>query len=250
MELLPARAQASLTSADAGQVAQAEIVSITGSPADLRSDGKEPYPRPAPLPTQIGPLGIRFDFNLGARVSIPTGKPWRVRLRDLDTKNVLFESSAGGTFINSTKRYFIRFQIEIMDDNNAFYRHDYCARKEKVLIQFPVGTLGDIIAWFPYAVKFKDQHDCELTCAMSELLIPLFQEAYPNITFVTHENVKPEIFYATYSIGLFFTDEDRVWQPCDFRLVGLHRTAGYILGVDPVEIAPKLSSTFRNLSGH
>jgi len=53
--------------------------------------------------------------------------------------------------------------------------------------------------------------------------------------------VKPEEFYATYCLGLFFDDDDRVWQPCDFRLVGLHRTAGYILGVNPTEMAPKLS---------
>jgi hypothetical protein len=35
-----------------------------------------------------------------------------------------------------------------------------------------------------------------------------------------------EAFYATYSLGLFFDDPDNIWQPCDFRLVGLHRTAG------------------------
>jgi autotransporter strand-loop-strand O-heptosyltransferase len=52
--------------------------------------------------------------------------------------------------------------------------------------------------------------------------------------------VKPEKYYASYCIGLFFDDEERIWQPCDFRLVGLHRTAGYILGVDPTEEPPLL----------
>ena len=46
-------------------------------------------------------------------------------------------------------------------------------------------------------------------------------------------------FYATYSLGLFFGDEAAVWQPTDFRHVGLHRTAGYILGVGPGEDAPR-----------
>ena len=27
-------------------------------------------------------------------------------------------------------------------------------RGREVLIQFPVGTLGDILGWFPYAAKF------------------------------------------------------------------------------------------------
>ena len=43
---------------------------------------KRPYPLPAAVPTQAGPLGIKFDFNLGARVAIPDGKLWRVRLWD------------------------------------------------------------------------------------------------------------------------------------------------------------------------
>jgi autotransporter strand-loop-strand O-heptosyltransferase len=75
---------------------------------------------------------------------------------------------------------------------------------------------------------------------MGDKLIALFQDAYPDITFVTHEEVKTELFYATYSIGLFFDDRDCNFQPTDFRHVGLHRTAAYILGVDPTELAPRL----------
>ena len=111
--------------------------------------------------------------------------------------------------------------------------HEYSARDQNVLINFPVGTLGDPMGWFPYAVKFKELHGCRLTCAMGEKLIVLFRDAYPDINFLTHEEVKTENYYATYSIGLFFDDKDFVFQPCDFRHVGLHRTAGYILGVDP-----------------
>jgi autotransporter strand-loop-strand O-heptosyltransferase len=204
---------------------------------------KGPYPPPAAVPTHEAPQGIRFDFNLGARVALPPGNPWRVRLRDLDTGNILFESSAGAGFINSSKRYYLRLRIEIFDGETPLFTHDYNARDKRVLIQFPVGTLGDIMGWFPYAVKFLEKHGCQLSCAMSKLLIPLFQDAYPNIEFLTHEDVKADSFYATYCIGLFFDDEDRIWQPCDFRLVGLHRTAGYILGVDPTETPPKLALT-------
>jgi autotransporter strand-loop-strand O-heptosyltransferase len=109
-----------------------------------------------------------------------------------------------------------------------------------VLIQFPVGTLGDPMGWFPYAIKFKEKHGCRLTCAMGAPLIALFRDAYPDIEFVTHEELKPERYYASYSIGLFFDDKDFIFQPSDFRHVGLHRTAGYILGVDPTEKAPNI----------
>ena len=123
--------------------------------------------------------------------------------------------------------------------------HDYDARGRDVLVQFPIGTLGDILAWFPYAARFGHRHGCQLTCAMSGLIIPLLRDAYPNIVFVTHDEMVDqgiaERAYATYSLGLFFDDAVCEWQPTDFRVVGLHRTAGYILGVDPVEEAPLLA---------
>jgi autotransporter strand-loop-strand O-heptosyltransferase len=79
---------------------------------------------------------------------------------------------------------------------------------------------------------------------MSGLLIPLLRDAYPSIRFVTHEELIEQkisdTVYATYCLGLFFDDAENVFQPTDFRQVGLHRTAGYILGVDPTEEAPRL----------
>jgi autotransporter strand-loop-strand O-heptosyltransferase len=225
------------------EMPDAAVIPIDDPRTDLpetASADNSNYPPAATVPTQIGPQGIRFDFNLGARVALPAGKTWRVRLRDLDTGNILFESSAGSVFVNSTKRYFIRFGIEVLDQDLAFFQADYSAENRNILVQFPVGTLGDTLGWFPYAVKFQEKHRCNLTCAMSERIIPLFRDAYPRINFVSHAEVKPETFYASYCIGLFFDDEDRIWQPCDFRLVGLHRTAAYILGVDPAEIAPQL----------
>ncbi len=209
-------------------------------PAVSKPQERAPYPPPAALPTQVGPRGIRFDFNLGCRVLLPAGD-WHVRLRDLETGNILFETESRGSFINSTKRYYVRIALEVRQDGETVLAHEYDARDRDVLVQFPVGTLGDTMGWFPYAVKFQEKHGCRLTCAMSGLIIPLFRDAYPEITFVTHEEVEAERFYATYCIGLFFDDEDRVWQPCDFRLVGLHRTAGYILGVDPAEKPPRLA---------
>src|SRR5260370_29172448 len=75
---------------------------------------------------------------------------------------------------------------------------------------------------------------------MADKFIALFKQAYPEITSLTNEDLKPEKYYATYSLGLFFDDKECIYQPCDFRHVGLHRTAGYILGVDPTEVPPDI----------
>jgi autotransporter strand-loop-strand O-heptosyltransferase len=215
-------------------------------------EGKSAYPPPHAVPTQEGPEGIRFDFNHGARVLLPTrtsGK-WRVRLRDLDTGNILFQSENQGALVRSSKRWFVRFRVEVWSledgqDDRLVLTHDYDARGREVLIQFPVGTLGDILAWFPYAARFAEAHPgARVTCALSGLIVPILRDAYPAITLLTHDELVaqkvPERVYASYALGLFFEDAACDWQPTDFRQVGLHRTAAYILGVDPAEEAPRL----------
>jgi autotransporter strand-loop-strand O-heptosyltransferase len=215
-------------------------------PASAASSTAEPpkrsYSAPSELPTQEAKRGVRFDFNEGCRILLPeAGRLWRVRLSDLDTGNVLFETELKSGRVNSTKRYYVRFRVEVWQESEAVLAHDHVAADREVLIQFPVGTLGDTVGWFPYAVKFKERHGCRLTCCIAEKLIPLFRDAYPEITFVAQDSVKPEQYYATYYLGLFFDDKDFVWQPSDFRHVGLHRTAGYILGVDPTEEPPRIA---------
>lgn len=214
---------------------------------------RPPYPPAAPRPTQAGPEGILFDFNQGCRVALPnrqTGS-WRVRLRDLDAGNILFQSENQGAVVNSTKRWFVRFGIEVWSledegEERLVFSHDYQARDRDVIIQFPIGTLGDTLGWFAYAARFAAFHPgSRVTCALSGKIIPLLRDAYPELILVTHEEMVErrleETAYATYSLGLFFDDTACDWQPTDFRQVGLHRTAGYILGVDPEEAAPRLA---------
>jgi autotransporter strand-loop-strand O-heptosyltransferase len=212
---------------------------------------KRPYPPAAEQPTQFGPHGIRFDFNAGARILLPARADgcWRVRLRDLETGNILFQSDNQGALVASAKRYHVRFGLEVWERDETgverrVFAHDYDARGREVLIQFPIGTLGDTLGWFPYAARFAAQHGARVTCAMSGLIIPLLRDAYPQLRFVTHEEMVEQGLaaqaYASYALGLFFDDKDNIHQPTDFRQVGLHRTAGYILGVDPTEQAPRL----------
>jgi len=226
--------------------------SSNAAAAATAEPAKGPYPPPAAQPTQAGPQGVRFDFNHGARVVLPprTEGKWRVRLRDLDTGNILFQSENKGAFVSSAKRYYVRIGIDVWDVDDAgtatsVLTHEYDASGREVLIQLPVGTIGDTIGWFHYVARFAAVHHARVICAMSGLIIPLLRDAYPELRLITHEELEAEKIgervYATYSIGLFFTDKDNIHQPTDFRHVGLHRTAGYILGVDPKEAPPRLA---------
>lgn len=118
---------------------QSEVAASSCGPAVTEPPPKSPYPAPAALPTQIGPQGIRFDFNLGAHVVFSnraTGK-WHVRLRDLDTGNILFESQNQGAFASSAKRYYVRFGVEVfdLDESGAetqVLSHEYNVRNRDV----------------------------------------------------------------------------------------------------------------------
>lgn len=222
-------------------------VSTAAGVPDDKDDGIErlhglPFPAPAPVPTQEGVHGLRYDFNLGIRVQIPEGDGWRLRFWDTETDTCLFDGRNGGEYVSSRKKYFMRGYIELFRDDKLVWAHDYDARGKKVAVIMPTGTLGDPLGWIPYADRFSQVHDCEVSIVVSEMIVTLMAPAYPHIRFLSEKefmDVRDE-FYATYYVGLFFRDEGEAWQPRDFRAVGLHRTAGWILGVDPTEIKPRV----------
>src|SRR5262249_49375684 len=94
--------------------------------------GELVYQAPPTVPTQEGPRGIRFDANDGCRVLVPEGK-WRVRLSDLDAGNILFETETGGVLVNSTKRYYMRFRIEVWQKDELVLHHDFDPTGREVL---------------------------------------------------------------------------------------------------------------------
>lgn len=66
-------------------------------PASTRAEAKAPYLPAASLSNQLGARGTRLDFNLGARMVLPsrTEGGWRVALGDLDTDSLLFHRERG-----------------------------------------------------------------------------------------------------------------------------------------------------------
>lgn len=75
---------------------------------------------------------------------------------------------------------------------------------------------------------------------MASDIITLLESQYPEIRFSPPGAVRQCSPYATYRIGLYFGG-NCTHQPVNFRQVGFHRIAGYILGVDPTEEPPRLN---------
>ena len=195
---------------------------------------------PGPVVRESGLPGVKLDFNYGARIVLPDDADYHVRLTDQDTSSILYEADARGAMITSTKKYYINFKVEIWKDGKLALTHNLDLKKKKVHIKFPVGTLGDILAWFPYAEEFRKKHQCQVCCSMSEEIGQLFAPAYPDITFLPPDTFPPDC-YATYYMGIFFPADDRFHQPTDFRVIGLALNIPYILGLDVVERRPILT---------
>ena len=164
---------------------------------------------------------------------------------DIDTSVILYSAdTVPGAYVTSVKKFFIRFRLIISrkGENEPIFTHDYDAGNKEVMIQLPVGTLGDSIGWFSYVERFQKKHQCKVLCVMTPWIADIVRNQYPDITFITAADTSRYKPYACYYMGLFFKgDVDH--QPIDFRYIGLHRTAGYILGVDPSDEPPRVDLT-------
>lgn len=195
----------------------------------------------AELPVYRGPHGIRYDFNDGCRVALPAGN-WRVRMRDADTGNVLFDQAMTGGRMNSSKRYFVRFALEIWKDDISVFAHVFEAENRVVLVRMEQGGIGDHIAWAGAVGAFAAKHRCRLYCKVRPDLRDLLQNAYPGIHFITKGDPDPAECYASYKVLVFYNDHDNLYQPTDYRFAGLCHTASYILGVAAIDRRPSFGA--------
>lgn len=198
--------------------------------------------QPPQMPTQDGPRGIKFDFNNGARVFLPKGQ-WLVEFVDDDSGNSLFSCAADSGWVMSAQKYFLPIRIIVRESGNPapVLVHTLSLWNKPVVIKFsPDGSLGDLIGWLTYIDRFQKKHQCRLECAIREDVAELVSGQYPDITFSALDGLKTSAPYATYKIGLFYSDSEHNYQPLDFRYTGPHRAAAYMLGVDPGEAPPLL----------
>ena len=207
-----------------------------GSSGSLSKEQPQPVPKPymafdaGEVQQESGLPGIKFDFNYGARVTVPQGE-YRVKFIDRKSCLTVYDAAASGVLVTSSKKYFVDFRIEVYEKDKLILAHDLDLKGKKVLIKCPTGILGDILAWFPYAEEFRKKHQCELYCSLAEDMAELFKPAYPQINYLKPEE-RPEGLYASYYLGIFFPCDDRLHQPSDFRVRGLHKNAAMILGLD------------------
>lgn len=191
------------------------------------------------IPSEEAVCGIRYDFNDGCRVLFPeTPGRYGVRLTDLDSGLETEETEVcpGGKF-NSRLRYFVRWRLEIFKDGELVFTHDMDCKGKEVLLELESDAIGDTIAWFSYAERFRRRHGCRLGVAMNPEIAAIFKRTYPEIDFFTRKERQCLAPYATYRLGVKYGDDGRR-QKRDYHQVSLDAMAGYDLGLDD-EIKPQ-----------
>lgn len=206
-------------------------------------------------PDLLGREGIRYDFNYGCRVQVPVAG-WRVRMRDRETNNIVFDDKLdAGEIAASRRKYFVRFQFDVFDGARLVFSHAFDATWRRVLIEIGSPALGDAIAWMPSIEAFRQQHECHLTVRLRAGLRGLFEDAYPAIQFVDdvpedeaggddaddgYDGEEVEPFYASYRLDRFTPFTDRDHQPTDARMSNLQDFASYMLAVPAIERRPNI----------
>ena len=186
---------------------------------------------------------FKVNFIKGATVEILGGKEGSYNIKFINnrTGEVPYETTIkNNMWTRCVMEYFIEWRIEVYENGNLWKTYIYNAENKRVYIAFDSKALGDTMSWIPYIDEFRKKHNCQVIC--STFMNDLFVKEYPEIEFVS-PGTGVDNLYAMYSIGLFYNDDDSInllKNPIDPKSVTLQKMASDIVGLDYVEVKPKI----------
>lgn len=182
----------------------------------------------------------------GAQIDVvgTSNREYHVEIIDPTTNEAFYGTSLKcGMYAKSARRYHRDWIWRITDSEGNQYEHKYDASGKRVYIAFESSSLGDTLAWVPFVEEFRKKHDCEVVC--STFHNELFIDEYPHIQFVDAGSIIHNI-YAMYRLGWFYDNNGPEphygHHSRDFRKYSLQGTACDILGLEDVEIRPKIKN--------
>lgn len=133
------------------------------------------------------------------------------------------------------RQYYEKWSLEVYEQGEKIYESTLNLEGKRVLISIDSKSLGDNIAWAPYALEFQKKHNCKviLSSFWNNIL------DYPEIEMVEPGTIVEDI-YAQYNIGWFY---DSNKEPVLPNTIPLQQAATNILGLEFKEIKPNLKYT-------
>jgi autotransporter strand-loop-strand O-heptosyltransferase len=167
-------------------------------------------------------------------------KKYEVEFIDKKTNATIYRTILkNNTWSRPSLKYFIDWKIVVKEEDGTVNEYETDLTNKNVLISFESFSLGDTIAWIPYAEEFVKKHNCNVTVSTPHL--DLFKSEYPNVTFV-RPGTSVDNIHAHYKLGLFITDDhfDLSKNPTPPNSLPLQKVASDILGLEYKEIKPKI----------
>ena len=144
-----------------------------------------------------------------------------------------------GWWGKGAKKYFVNWNMKVYKNEELIYDYKYDCTGKRVYISLESKSLGDTLAWFPYAEEFRKKHNCQVI--VSTFHNDFFKDQYPDLIFVNPGETVNNL-YAMYNVGWFYEDNKPNLNRnlSDFKQIPLQQAASDILGLDPIEVKPKL----------
>ena len=176
---------------------------------------------------------IKVSYLDGPKVEIlsNSNNNFFVEFINSDTNEVIHsEGINNNMWVNCNKKYFINWIIKV----NGEIVDKFDVRNKRVLICLDSSSIGDTIAWAPYAIKFAKKNNCDVILSTHHNKWFKGLEEYKDIKFIEPGGSTP--CYAQYNIG-WYKNNDGKWlddgsnlNVCN--LIPLQQTATDALGLE------------------
>jgi len=164
-----------------------------------------------------------------------TDKKYKVEFFDEKGVNRYSNEIGVNNWVKLNRSYYTKWRAKITSNDQTIYEETLDLTNKRVYISFDSKSLGDSVAWIPYALEFKKKHNC--TVIVSTFWNNLFEKTYPELEFV-RPGVSVDNLNAMYNIGWYYNADREPEMP---NTIPLQKTATNILGLDFEEIQPKIS---------
>ena len=166
-------------------------------------------------------------------LEIKSGLKADFKVQYFDGDKLVYENTIGSnSWVKLNRQYYTKWHSKVYMDGRLIHDDVLNLEGKRVYIALSSKSLGDTIAWAPYALEFQKKHKCKVI--MSTFLNKILD--IPEIELVEPGTVVPNI-YAQYNIGWFY---DSNKEPVLPNTIKLQEAATKILGLDFEEIKPKL----------
>lgn len=183
------------------------------------------------------------DHNIdGAYLEIKADPRRKFIVKFIDEEGEIRHSSelSGNMWTKTAARYYVKWRKVVEENGNIIYDETLNLENKKVLISLESSSIGDTLAWSPYAEEFRKKHNCQVVlCTFHNYL---FKDQYPHLEFCEPGQVVQNLT-AIYRIGWYYTDNfemDLSRHPEEFREKPMQQTSSDILGLDYYEVRPNI----------